>query len=121
MVFKRHESTRVSFSDLEFEYSHPNVSKCTMFIQTTTLGLRDDDPLLIDQNYVTNHTLIDLIYHRKTKMMTHSKTSYGGIMMLIYQALKAYEIWDKKPIRQKDHIVSVVKEVLEHEFNRNTI
>lgn len=121
MVFKRNESKRVSFSNLEFDYNHPNLSKCTLFIQTTTLGLNDNDPLLIDPNYLKNHTLIDLIYHRETMMMTHSKRSYGGIMMLIYQALKAYEIWDKKPIKQKDHIVGVVKEVLEHEFNRHTI
>jgi shikimate dehydrogenase len=120
-VFKRAQSKQDVFAARERTYDQLDHKACDMYIQTTTLGLKEDDMSVIDQKDVINHTVIDLIYHRKTNIMTYSKHAYGGLMMLLYQAVKAYEIWTNEDISTRIDLISHIEEVLKIEFNRKSI
>jgi shikimate dehydrogenase len=118
-VFKRKDSNRPKIAQIEYDYQSDKIQDCTLLIQTTTIGLSEEDTLLVSETIVNKSIVVDLIYHRNTVMMQKAKQSYGGLMMLIFQALKAYEIWTQQTL--KEDVVHTLKEVLENELNRNTI
>jgi shikimate dehydrogenase len=120
-VFKRAHSKQDVFALSERTYDQLDHKACDIYIQTTTVGLKESDISVIDEKDVTDHTVIELIYHRKTKIMTYSKKAYGGLMMLLFQALKGYEIWTHEDISTRRDLISHIEEVLNLEFNRKSI
>lgn len=120
-VFKRAQSKQDVFAISERTYDQLDHKKCDIYIQTTTLGLKESDACVIDQKDVIDHIVIDLIYHRKTTMMSYSKNAYGGLMMLLYQALKSFEIWTNQDVSKRNDLTVKIEEVLNHEFNREVV
>lgn len=71
-----------------------------IIVNATSLGLKKEDPLPLNSNYLMNkHIYIDLIYHETTlmrKAVSIGARVISGFGMLVWQAAKAFEIWTKK-------------------------
>lgn len=86
------------------------LSENMLVINTTSVGLKNDESVVhIDRHY-DNSYFIDLIYNPfMTKMLREAKSydmpAINGIQMLIYQGIESFEIWhdvvvDKETINQ---------------------
>ncbi len=120
-IVKRKTSKQESITQNEIFYEDVKKHMCDVWIQTTTVGLKQDDKALFDYNLVENDIVIDLIYHRETEIMKASKKSFGGMMMLIFQALRSFEIWRQMTLNNVLDLSVEIKEVLEHELSRQQI
>ncbi len=72
-----------------------------IIVNTTSVGLKDDDPWLFDYNLIQpKHTVVDIIY-KETPLLKVAKDkgckTQDGLPMLLYQGAKAFEIWTGKP------------------------
>lgn len=79
-----------------------------VLINTTPVGMYPNiDTSPVDENVIGNfNTLIDIVYNPKeTKFLKIGKElgkkSYGGLLMLIYQAIRAEEIWQDISISEE--------------------
>jgi shikimate dehydrogenase len=69
----------------------------TVIINTTTVGLKEDDPPLFDYNLIKPYqTVFDIIYH-DTLLVKSAKDrgarAVNGLEMLIYQGAESFKIW----------------------------
>ena len=75
--------------------------KADIIINTTSLGLKETDSIDLDYSVFEDSSLFyDLIYNPKeTKFLLSAKkygfTTLNGLMMFVYQAAHAFEIWHK--------------------------
>ncbi len=97
---KKAEELKKTFSDLEI-VDWGEIPEFNMIINTTSLGLNNDDEIKLDyENIGSNKFFYDIIYNpRQTKFLTKAK-QFGnqienGKMMFIYQAHQAFTIWHK--------------------------
>ncbi|VEU80350.1 shikimate dehydrogenase family protein [Haploplasma axanthum] len=68
----------------------------------------------ISSEYVNNKIIIDLTYNpRETKLMSYTKDSYNGLIMLIVQALYASKKWGNE-VKINKRIVNEIKELIEN-------
>jgi shikimate dehydrogenase len=71
-------------------------------INATPMGLRPEDPLPVPQDVIgKRHLVCDLVYNPKnTKLLQKARSrgakTLGGIGMLLYQGVIAFEIWTGK-------------------------
>lgn len=77
-------------------------NECDIMINTTSLGL-NGDPFLNLNNIVCNEAAVDLQYNLGStpflkEFSTSSVKKVDGITMLIYQGLKAFELWTNSKI-----------------------
>lgn len=121
MVVKRKRSRRPIIHHQEIFYE--DVSEGPgMIIQTTSVGINNDDQLLVNENIVEGKTVIDLIYHhQETIHMKLADKKMNGLVMLIFQALKSYDIWTTKDLTQHEDVIKNIKEVLNNELYRKNI
>jgi shikimate 5-dehydrogenase len=56
--------------------------------------------------------VIDLIYYKKTALMSIAEISYDGLMMLIYQAIKSYELFTGETMDHSLELIETLKGVL---------
>ncbi len=88
-----------AISAAEFAQRAPRVD---CLINATPIGLRPEDPLSIARELITkSHLVCDLIYNpRNTKLLQAARSrgakTLGGIGMLLYQGVIAFEIWTGK-------------------------
>ncbi|MCX7848519.1 MAG: shikimate dehydrogenase [bacterium] len=75
-----------------------------VLINATSVGLKDDDPLLFDPNLIHPSTLVyDTIYNPpQTRLLIAAKQAgcqktANGLSMLLYQGARAFELWFKRP------------------------
>jgi len=80
------------------------LSEANIVVNATPLGMKKDDPLPVDASlFKKGQKVFDLIYNPlKTKLMTEGEKRgcivSNGLMMLLYQGMKSFEIWTgKKP------------------------
>ncbi|MBK3331727.1 shikimate dehydrogenase [Persephonella atlantica] len=80
------------------------LSSTDIIVNTTSVGLKDEDPPLFDYSKVQKkHTVVDIIY-KKTKLLKVAEEKgcrwQDGLPMLLYQGAKAFEIWtgEKAPV-----------------------
>ncbi len=88
-----------------------------IYIQATPVGTYPHiDDSIIPLNYVSKHTVIDLIYNpTKTKIMKASKQGISGIDMMVIQALKSEEIWHHQRFKLTEATHTRLKEVIMNE------
>ncbi|MGB0417828.1 MAG: shikimate dehydrogenase family protein [Acholeplasmataceae bacterium] len=117
-IVKRRISSRKQIKDHEIYYDEvPQGSG--LIIQSTTVGLHENDALLVDKDILMDKSLIDLIYHlNQTLHMEHAKQSFNGLTMLLYQGIKSFSIWTNDTINMNQSIIDQLKEVLKHELYR---
>ena len=92
----------------------PDVS---LVVNTTSLGLNQNDDLQLDfKNYKSkkNSIFYDLIYNPKeTKFLLSAKkygfTTLNGLMMFVYQAAHAFEIWHKAKPEIDRKLITFIK------------
>jgi shikimate dehydrogenase len=75
------------------------LAKCSVIINSTSLGLRKTDPPPLDPGLIRpEHTLIDLIYEPRETAFLEAGAAIGartvnGYGMLVFQAAEAFRIW----------------------------
>jgi len=117
-IVKRQSSKRVIINENEILYKDV-LDGPGLIIQTTTVGLNDTDPLLIEPNKLKEKCVIDLIYnHPKTVHMQLSKSSVNGLTMLIFQAIQSFSIWTNNFYSNNQELIDYIKEVLKNELYR---
>lgn len=74
-----------------------------IFINTTSIGMKKDDPLLIEEGWLTSsiEAVVDLIYNpAETKLLKVAKKkgikTMNGLSMLLYQGALSFELWTGK-------------------------
>lgn len=74
------------------------VPEADVVINATSVGMKESDPRIFDGNLLhKGQTVFDIVYNRETEMLRDAAkagaTAIDGVMMLVYQGAKAYEIW----------------------------
>lgn len=98
-------------SNKEFSYSQLNqhmVNACKVIVNCTPLGTfpNVNESIILPFEYLTKeHLVIDLIYNPSKTLFLKQAEEFGatilnGESMLKEQALKAWEIWNEKPLEQ---------------------
>ncbi|ADY74166.1 Shikimate dehydrogenase [Desulfurobacterium thermolithotrophum DSM 11699] len=88
-----------------------------IIINTTSVGMKPDDPLLFDYSLIPEGiTVVDIIYNPAETLLLKAAKEKGckivnGLGMLIYQGAIAFEIWTEKKAP-----VEVMRRVLEEEI-----
>jgi len=107
-----------NFPLVSFNVAHStkdlSVEKCDLLINATPVGMKEDDPCLIDESMINPGSLVyDLIYNpAETKLLSRAKKRgariSNGLGMLLWQGAHSFEIWTglKAP-------VEVMKKALE--------
>lgn len=109
LVSRTHKLNQQSDEDRIKHVTYEEIEdiKGHIIINTTPVGMYpkiDESP--VDESVIKNfNVLIDIVYNpRKTKFLKIgeelNKNVYGGLLMLIYQAIKAEEIWQDMPISE---------------------
>jgi shikimate dehydrogenase len=80
--------------------SQINLDDYQVIIQSTSLGLHENDPSPFDTNRLkAEHLIVDMIY-KETKFLKEAATrgckTADGEGMLLHQGVKAWEIWTQK-------------------------
>ena len=77
------------------------ISNSDIFVNATGLGLRPDDPSVIDIDFLDSHLLVcDLIYNPPLPPLLKEARKkrlriLNGEGMLLYQAIRAFRLWMK--------------------------
>ncbi|MGL4368606.1 MAG: shikimate dehydrogenase [Spirochaetota bacterium] len=96
------------------DISAESARRFNIIINTTPLGMKDNDPFPIDPSFlIKEHTVFDIVYRpHRTALLARAEqqgcTIVYGIEMLIRQAAAQFRIWT-----EKDPPVSVMKNALE--------
>ena len=86
----------VELKSVEFK---KKISKCQLVVNATPVGMKPDDPLPIEPEVLRPDLFVyDLVYNLKaTKLVTAAKQKRAeavtGTGMLLYQGVKAFELW----------------------------
>ncbi|WP_456402559.1 shikimate dehydrogenase [Persephonella sp.] len=96
---------------IRLDYIPDILDAVNVIVNTTSVGLKDEDKELFDYNLIKkDHTVIDIIY-KKTPLIKKAEEigckTQDGIPMLLYQGAKSFEIWT-----EKDPPVEIMKENL---------
>mgnify|MGYP001772476081 CR=1 FL=1 len=88
------------FNDRLTVVSRPEevVEKVSVVVNTTSVGLKEEDPEIFDYSLITQeHTVVDVIY-RETKLIKRAKevgAKYlDGLPMLLWQGIESFRIWN---------------------------
>ena len=95
-INKRYPSTSVYVG-----YPENIPGKIDLVLNSTSLGLNENDPLPIDEtkfNLANSKSVFDMIYNpAETKFLARAKaagcSTSNGLVMLLWQGVKALEIW----------------------------
>ncbi len=73
------------------------VKRMDIIVNTTSVGLKEDDPWLFDYRLIRpDHTVVDIIYREThlVKMAKQAGASYQtGFPMLVYQGAESFRLW----------------------------
>ncbi|SNR80261.1 shikimate dehydrogenase [Desulfurobacterium atlanticum] len=78
------------------------IDKFDILINTTSVGMEEDDPFLFDYNHIKSYmVVVDIIYKPfETKLLKVAKSkgakTINGLGMLIHQGARAFKIWTGK-------------------------
>ena len=99
---------------------HPedlNIELADLLINTTSVGLREEDPLIIDPEQLHSNMLVyDLIYRpAETPLLAEAKArgarTANGLGMLYYQGILSFQHWAN--IQLDDKIKGIMRQALE--------
>ena len=74
------------------------VGKVKVIVNTTSVGLKEDDPEIFDYSLITpEHVVVDIIY-KETKLIKRAKEVgaryQDGLPMLLWQGIESFKIWN---------------------------
>jgi shikimate dehydrogenase len=69
-----------------------------VIVNATSIGMREDDPRILDARLMhEGQVVFDVVYNRPTELLKDAAcahaTAIDGVMMLVYQGARAFEIW----------------------------
>ncbi|HOU36419.1 MAG TPA: shikimate dehydrogenase [Candidatus Omnitrophota bacterium] len=79
--------------------AHLGLEKADLLVNTTSVGMNETDPSLVDPSYLRPGMLVyDLVYSRKSTRLLGDAGNKGcrtanGLGMLLYQGMAAFKIW----------------------------
>ena len=119
---KKIASSQVKLEVFEFKKrnSFPGREKIDLLINTTSLGMHQQDPTAVDVNCFSTSTYVyDIVYNRKTRLLEEAEkrgmSCQGGVDMLIHQGALSFKIWTgKEPPLEK--MKKAVKEHLKKSY-----
>jgi len=102
---RKHTDIPVTGKKLDFQLSSEELDDGDLIINTTSVGMHPDiDNSPINTDVISrNITVFDIVYTPfKTKLLKEAEArgakTVPGINMLVYQAMKSFEIWTKKTV-----------------------
>ncbi len=84
-----------------------NIELANILINTTSVGLKNDDPILIDESHLHSHLFVyDVIYNpAETQLLKIAKNkgaqTANGLGMLFYQGVLAFQRWTNIQLDEK--------------------
>jgi shikimate dehydrogenase len=77
------------------------VGQADVIINATSVGMREGDGRIIDGSLLkSHHAVFDIVYNRETELIKDARSAgavaIDGVMMLVYQGARAFEIWTGK-------------------------
>ncbi|MFZ3111435.1 MAG: shikimate dehydrogenase [Methanothrix sp.] len=100
------------------------VGQADVIINATSVGMREGDGRIIDGRLLkSRHVVFDIVYNRETELLRDARSvgavAIDGVMMLVYQGARAFEIWTgrKAPV---DVMERTVRESLEERRQRES-
>ncbi|MBU1726141.1 MAG: shikimate dehydrogenase [Candidatus Omnitrophica bacterium] len=79
-----------------------DIQDADLLVNATPIGMKEADPCIVDNKFITGKTLVyDLIYNPKETRLLKAASAKGaktsnGLGMLLYQGVRAFEIWTAK-------------------------
>ncbi len=108
----------VSQSPIDGKISYLDLSKKLTneyLINTTPIGMYPNvKEAVVDENIASKAKgIIDIIYNpSKTLLMSYNENSYNGLLMLIFQAVKAFEIWTDINVKLNEDMIEEIKRLI---------
>jgi shikimate dehydrogenase len=112
-----------NFDDIDYvaasSIAELSIEKCNLLINATPIGMKDDDPCLVNSEVLHSKLLVyDLIYNPpETKLLALAKEVgakvSNGLGMLLHQGALSFELWTDKKAP-----VKVMREALEKEVRK---
>jgi shikimate dehydrogenase len=99
LIARDYPNLKTETLPLEKERLKKVISDIDCLINATSLGIKEDDPLVIDEELLDkSYKVFDLTYNKKgTPLVKEAKKrgveAIDGIPMLIHQAIKAFQLW----------------------------
>ncbi|MCM8772877.1 MAG: shikimate dehydrogenase [Candidatus Omnitrophica bacterium] len=103
---KEHIQRKLNFQKVEIiEFEKRNEKKIwesiDILINTTSVGMKEGDTLLIDKKNIEKVKFVyDIVYNRKTELLKIAENlkipHLDGLSMLVYQGAISFEIWTGK-------------------------
>ena len=88
-----------------WEERHDTLSECAMLINTTALGMTGERPLELSLERLPNNAIVtDIVYSPLRTPLLQEAANRGnptvdGLGMLLYQAVRGFEIWfGRRPV-----------------------
>ncbi|MCF7907882.1 MAG: shikimate dehydrogenase [Candidatus Omnitrophica bacterium] len=94
------------------------IKESQLLVNATPLGMKEGDPSPIDKNMLHKDLFVyDVVYNRNTELISDAKARCsavsGGLGMLLYQGVAAWELWTKKTAP-----VEVMRKTLNEEIKK---
>lgn len=94
------------------------IKDCQLLVNASPVGMKEGDPSVVNKNLLHKDlSVYDLVYNRDTELIQNAKElglpATGGLGMLLYQGVAAWELWMKKVAP-----VEVMRKALEEEFKK---
>ncbi len=106
----------ITYEDFE------SIKDIELLINATPVGTYPSKEAVIKPTGKSFKMIIDLIYNPlTTTLMSYAKNHLNGLEMLIFQAIKAQELWQNKVLLKGSKSINKIKEVLVNELIRKTI
>jgi len=106
LKLKIHLNKKLNFKNVEvipFEKRNEKYiwEKIDLLINTTSVGMKENDSLLIKKENIENVKFVyDIVYNRKTELIKMAEElkipNLDGLSMLVYQGAISFEIWTGK-------------------------
>ncbi|MFH0838566.1 MAG: shikimate dehydrogenase [Candidatus Omnitrophota bacterium] len=78
------------------------IKECDLLVNASPVGMKKDDGSVVDKKlFHSNLFVYDVVYNRETALIKDAASQglpgAGGLGMLLYQGVKAFELWTGKP------------------------
>jgi shikimate dehydrogenase len=96
IIVSRDNSIGITYDELK------DIKHYSLIINTTPVGMYPNcDKEILDKDTVIKSDLcVDIICNPKvTKFLEYAKEGYNGILMLVFQAIRAEILWQEKEIK----------------------
>lgn len=123
-LVKEHFDKYNSYLNCEYKFISEQdiaqvVKDCQLLVNASPIGMKDTDPSVIDKSLLHKDlTIYDVVYNRETQLIKDAKElglpAAGGLGMLLYQGIEAWQLWTKR--KADDKIIRVIRKTLEEKI-----